>query len=250
MSMVQIPRYLKISDSLKEDILNGVYQVGELLPTEDELEEKFMTSRTTIRNAIGILEREGLVIRKQGKGTVVKEPKTAQNLNYITSFTETLKEKNILVETGSLIVELINPPQKIAALLNLKKGEKVYLIQRMRIADGIPVAFMSNYILSRFTPNLTDKKSMLREKGLYQILEEEYSLKLQRAVETIEAYNSGPLEVDLLQVPEKTTLFHTLRITYLEEGTPFEVVISVIRADKYEYRVYLEGRPPKTHQSS
>jgi len=120
----------------------------------------------------------------------------------------------------------------------------------MRIADGIPVAFMSNYILSRFTPNLTDKKSMLREKGLYQILEEEYGLKLQRAVETIEAYNSGPLEVDLLQVPEKTTLFHTLRITYLEEGTPFEVVISVIRADKYEYRVYLEGRPPKTHQSS
>ncbi|HAX97379.1 MAG TPA: hypothetical protein DCY12_00405 [Candidatus Atribacteria bacterium] len=250
MSDIRVPLYVKISNQLTEDILKGTYRTGELLPTEDELEKQFQTSRTTVRNAIGILEREGLVYRKQGKGTVVQEPKTAQNLNYITSFTETLKEKNIKVETGSLIVELINPPQKIAALLNLKKGEKVYLIQRMRIADGIPVAFMSNYILSRFTPNLTDKKSMLREKGLYQILEEEYGLKLHRAVETIEAYSSGPLETDLLQVPEKTTLFHTTRITYLEEGTPFEVVISVIRADKYEYRVYLEGRPPKTHQSS
>lgn len=247
MSLLQIPLYLKVSNSLKEDILNGVYRVGELLPTEDELQEKFMTSRTTIRNAIGILEREGLVIRKQGKGTVVKEPKTAQNMNYITSFTETLKEKNVAVETGSLTVELINPPTKIMTLLNLKKGEKVYLIQRLRVADGIPIAFMSNYILPRFTPNLTDKKNLLREKGLYQILEEEYGLKLHRAVETIEAYNSGPLETDLLQVPEKTPLFHTIRITYLEEGTPFEVVISVIRADKYKYRVYLEGRPPQTH---
>jgi len=245
MSDVQMPLYLKICNRLKEDILNGVYRVGELLPTEDELEEHFMTSRTTVRNAIGVLEREGLVFRKQGKGTVVKEPKTAQNLNYITSFTETLKEKNIKVETGGLSVELVNPPQKIASLLNPKKGEKVYLIQRMRIADGTPVAFMSNYILSRFTPDLIDKKGLLREKGLYQILEEEYELKLNRAVETIEAYNSGPLETDLLQIPEKTTLFHTVRITYLEDGTPFEVVISVIRADKYEYQVYLEGRPPR-----
>jgi len=118
----------------------------------------------------------------------------------------------------------------------------------LRVADGIPIAFMSNYILPRFTPNLTDKKNLLREKGLYQILEEEYGLKLHRAVETIEAYNSGPLETDLLQVPEKTTLFHTVRITYLEEGIPFEVVISVIRADKHEYQVHLEGRPPRLYR--
>ncbi len=250
MSDIKVPLYVKISNQLTEDILKGTYRTGELLPTEDELEKQFQTSRTTVRNAIGILEREGLVYRKQGKGTVVQEPKTAQNLNYITSFTETLKEKNIKVETGSLSVELINPPPKIASLLNPKKGEKVYLIQRMRIADGLPVAFMSNYILARYTPDLVDKKGLLREMGLYQILEKEYDLKLNRAVETIEAYSSGPLEVDLLQIQEKTALFHTVRVTYLEDGTPFEVVISVIRADKYEYRVYLKGRPPLSRKSS
>ncbi len=67
-------------------------------------------------------------------------------MNYITSFAETLKEKNIKIETGSLNVELINPPQKVASLLNLKKGEKNNHVQRLRIADGIPIAYMNNYI--------------------------------------------------------------------------------------------------------
>ena len=67
MSIDQIPIYLKISNILKEEILNGVYQVGELLPTENELEKKYVTSRTTIRNALGLLEREGLVVRRQGR---------------------------------------------------------------------------------------------------------------------------------------------------------------------------------------
>ena len=245
MSVNQIPFYLKISNILKEEILNGVYQVGELLPTENELEKKYVTSRTTIRNALGLLEREGLVVRKQGKGTVVMETKTIENMNYITSFAETLKEKNIKIETGSLNVELVNPPQKVASLLNLKKGEKIYLVQRLRIADGIPIAYMNNYIIPRFVPNLADKKDQLYEEGLYQIFEKDYKLRLHQAVETIEAYNSGPLETTILQVPEKTALFHALRVTYLEDGTPFEVVISVIRAGKYQYRVFLKGRPPQ-----
>lgn len=170
MSIDQIPIYLKISNILKEEILNGVYQVGELLPTENELEKKYVTSRTTIRNALGLLEREGLVVRRQGKGTVVMETKTIENMNYITSFAETLKEKNIKIETGSLNVELINPPQKVASLLNLKKGEKIYHVQRLRIADGIPIAYMNNYIIPRFVPNLADKKDQLYEEGLIKYL--------------------------------------------------------------------------------
>ncbi len=238
-----IPLYFKIYKTLKEEIESGVYRVGTLLPSEDELEERFKASRTTVRSAVGELEREGLVLRKRGKGTIVQEPKTAQNLNFISSFTETLREKGIQVSTGIVTIELIPAPPKVFNTLNLEKGDKVYLVQRTRLANGIPIAFMSNYLLARVVPGLENKKEALRRIGLYQLLEEEYGLVLHRAVETIEAYLSGPLEADLLQIPEKIPLFHTVRITYLENGTPFEVVISVIRADKYEYKVYLEGRP-------
>ncbi|MGQ9748006.1 MAG: GntR family transcriptional regulator [Candidatus Caldatribacteriaceae bacterium] len=241
----EAPRYFKIYQILREEIESGVYKVGDLLPPEEELEERFKASRTTIRSAMGELEKDGLVIRRRGKGTVVQEPKTAQNLNYISSFTETLRGKGIEVTTGSLTVELIPAPSRVIAAFGLEKGEKVYLIQRTRIANAIPIAFMTNYLLARLVPNLESKKEILRKKGLYELLEKEYGIKLCRAVEKIEAYLSGPLEADILQMPEKMPLFHTVRVTYLEDGTPLEMVVSVIRADKYEYKVYLEGRPKR-----
>lgn len=240
-----IPLYSKIYRTLKEEIESGVYRVGDFLPSEDELEKRFGASRTTIRNALSELERDGLILRRRGKGTIVQEPKTAQNMNFISSFTETLQEKGIQVGTGIVTIELIPAPPKVLAALNLEKGEKVYLVQRTRLANGIPIAFMTNYLLARVVPGLEEKKEALRRLGLYQLLEEEYGLVLKRAVETIEAYLSGPLEADILQIPEKVPLFHTVRITYLEDGTPFEMVVSIIRADKYEYKVYLEGRPKK-----
>lgn len=240
-----IPLYAKISRILKEEIASGFYKVGDLLPSEEELERRFGASRTTIRNALGELEREGLVLRRRGKGTIVQEPKAAQNMNVISSFTETLREKGVQVGTGIVTIELIPAPPRVLAALGLEKGEKVYLVQRTRLANGVPIAFMTNYLLARVVPGLEGKKEALREVGLYQLLEEEYGLVLKRAVETIEAYLSGPLEADILQIPEKVPLFHTVRITYLEDGTPFEMVISIIRADKYEYKVYLEGRPKK-----
>ncbi|HSV31106.1 MAG TPA: GntR family transcriptional regulator [Atribacteraceae bacterium] len=242
-SQVQAPLYIKISEALKKEISDGTYEAGDFLPTEDELEERFSASRTTIRNAVGKLERDGLVFRKQGKGTIVQEPKPIQNLNLITSFTETLREKGVTVETGNLSLDLITPPLRIVHLLSLKNGEKTYLVQRIRIADGVPIAFMSNYLVARLVPGMENKKNALRLMGLYQLLEEEYELELARASETIESYISGPLEADLLHLTDKTALFHTVRITYLADGTPFEVVVSVIRADRYEYRVYLEKRP-------
>lgn len=240
-----VPLYSKIYRTLKEEIESGIYKVGDLLPSEDELEKRFGASRTTIRNALSELERDGLILRRRGKGTIVQEPKTAQNMNFISSFTETLQEKGIQVGTGIVTIELIPAPPKVLAALNLEKGEKVYLVQRTRLANGIPIAFMTNYLLARVVPGLEEKKEALRRLGLYQLLEEEYGLVLKRAVETIEAYLSGPLEADILQIPEKVPLFHTVRITYLEDDTPFEMAVSIIRADKYEYKVYLEGRPKK-----
>lgn len=242
-NLMQKPLYIKISETLKKEISGGIYGAGDLLPTEDELEERFSASRTTIRNAVGKLERDGLVYRRQGKGTIVQEPKPIQNLNLITSFTETLHEKGVLVETGNLSLETINPPPQIAHQLNLPKGEKVYLVRRTRIADGVPIAFMSNYLVAGKVPGLEHKKNLLRSMGLYQLLEQEYRLELRQASETIESYISGPLEMDLLHLQDKTALFHTVRVTTLSDGSPFEVVVSVIRADRYEYRVYLEKRP-------
>ena len=119
-----------------------------------------------------------------------------------------------------------------------RKGEQI---------NGMDICVFSigaNYILSKVTPKLEDKAQRLKHIGLYKLLEAEYGLVLKNAVETISVYMSGPLEGDIFHLPGRIPIFHSRRITYLGNGVAFELINSIIRADKYKFTVHLTGRPP------
>jgi GntR family transcriptional regulator len=246
MAEAEIPLYVKIAKSLRSDIEKELYNQGELLPTEENLEKQFNTSRTTIRNAISLLENEGLVVRKQGKGTIVQGTRATQKLNYISSLTEAFSQKGLHVRSSSVSIELVESPQKVIEAFGLVKPENVYLVHRTRMIGAEPVAFVTTYLLASKVPGFEEKADTLREYGLYFLLENEYNLKLHHAEESISVYTSGPLESDILHVKANAPLLHSVRKTFLDDGTPLELVTSIIRADKYEFNVYLQGRPQKT----
>ena len=91
--------YIKIYNRLKNEIQKGTYPVGGFLPKEYELEEIYQVSRTTIRNAVKILAKEGMVEVRQGRGTRVLDHKAIQNYNKVTSVTEALRKKGYEVTT-------------------------------------------------------------------------------------------------------------------------------------------------------
>jgi len=244
MSDTKKPLYARIVDVLKKEIRSGSYKPGELLPTEEELSKQFGASRTTIRNAVGELEKESLVWRRQGKGTIVKDPKTAQNLNYLSSLSECLEERGLEITTGLLSISLAVPPPIVREELDLSEGVKVFRLQRTKIADGVPVAYINNYLLADSVPGLDQKIDFLKNRGLYQVLEAEYGLELHSCVETINVYLSGPLEAEMLQLVKTTPLFLSKRTTRLADGTLFEYVTSVIRGDIHQYTVFLTNRKP------
>ena len=74
------PLYLKIYQSLKQDIENGVYKPGDKIMTEAEMAKEYGVSLITVRKAVGSLMEKGLVVRKQGKGTFVTKPKYSRNM--------------------------------------------------------------------------------------------------------------------------------------------------------------------------
>jgi GntR family transcriptional regulator len=244
MADTYIPIYLKIAQALEEEIQSGKYKAGDLLPTEKELESLFKVSRTTIRSAIGMLERHGYLSRKQGSGTIVRQTRMAQMLNYITSLTETFENKGMKVSTGTLSINRIVPPEKVRSALSLDENEQTYMVQRTRIVNDEIIAFVTNYVPSRIVHDLENQYEKLKHCGLYQLLEREYGIVLKNAVETISVYLSGPIETDIFHIQEKTPLFHSDRVTWLDDETPFELGTSIIRADRYEFTVYLSGRPP------
>src|SRR5699024_91642 len=101
----QIPLYHQIKDTLVSRISDGVWQAGDLIPTEVELMKEFEVSRTTIRQAISILVHEGLLEKRQGRGTTVKSMKLIGSLGRLTGFAEEIMERGYLPKSRLLKAE-------------------------------------------------------------------------------------------------------------------------------------------------
>lgn len=237
--MTQTPMYRKVYSSIKKDIKDGKYRPGTLIPTETQLEEQFSVSRITIRRAISMLVRDGYLKVQQGKGTMVLDPSTTQRLNCVTSLTETLISKGYEVETIGMSIELQKPSKAIANILGIKENANVYFIQRLQMADGAPVAIMTNYVEEKWAPGLEQYQDKFV--GLYSLLESKYHIIIDSADERITAIGANFTEAQILQVPIGTPLLLSKRLTYTHNGI-LEYSILKIIADKYEYSVHLQGR--------
>jgi len=136
------PIYIQIAKSIKKNIIEKKSIKNDMLDSEDKLIDQFNVSRATIRSAISLLEDEGYVTKKQGKGTIVNKIRTIQTLNQLTSFSETLSKKGIESQTSSIsIIILEQYPQYLLRMLNLEKGDKIYLIQRTKNINDETIAF-------------------------------------------------------------------------------------------------------------
>lgn len=237
--MSRIPAYKIVYSTIKQRIRDGYYPLGSLLPTEAELESEFQVSRTTVRKATSMLTAEGYIRVVQGKGSEVLDAFTTQRLNRVSSITETLTARGLRVSTQRMCIERIAATGKVAEALNLAEGRFVYRVQRVQLADGVPIALMNNYIKESECPGLEQYENSFV--GLYRFLEEKYHVVLKDAVEFLSATGADFMEAQVLHIPVGTPLLCSRRITSGEQG-PVEYGVTKLVADKYEYSVYLNGR--------
>lgn len=233
------PAYIRVYEAIKRQIADEKYEVGQLIPTEAQLESMFNVSRITIRAAIELLCDEGYLTKTPGRGTEVLDYKTTQKLNLVTSFSETLLQKGHAVAYKSIDIACVDPPKFASAGLKLDPDSKVIKIERVVLADGRPIAVMINYLVPELVPGIESRKSEI--KSLYAFLEDQYNIEIDHSIDTITAEAAGPREAELLEVPEGTALLVNHRITYTK-ARPFEIVLLKVVGSKYEFRVYLKGR--------
>ncbi len=232
------PLYLQVREKLREELSH--MEPGQAIPTERELESRFGVSRMTIREAVDDLVVEGLLVRQQGRGTFVQKPKLTHELSTITSWTEQLEALGYTPRTSQLWIEEIEAPERAAFALHLAKAERVFKIRRVRLASQEPITLMVNYLPSRLVPGLPEK--MARHESLYEVLEKEYGLAPTSAVDTVECRSSTHEEAQQLKIEPWAPVICVTRIGYLEGGRPLELAQAVSRADRYQYRVTLQGR--------
>lgn len=231
---MKVPLYQEVYQKIKNLIRTGEYEVGEFLPAEGELEEQYGVSRTTIRKVINMLDSEGYVEVKQGRGTRVLDYNSSQQLNMITSITETLRQRGMDVRAKAVYIECIAAGAKIADRLHMDKDDEVYKVQRVIQADGIPISIMENYIKVEKAPGLNTK--FQAEYSLYRFLEEEYDLRVEQARDIISAKSAEFSESQILNVRTGAALLTLRRVTYMQ-GRPLTYDRITIRADKYQFEI-------------
>ncbi len=237
--MAESPRYQVIYSDIKKLIRDGLYAAGSLIPTEMELCEKYGVSRTTVRKALSMLESEGFLHIRQGRGTEVLSVSTAQKLGNISSITETLRAKGYNVQIDSMSIQEMLCPKRMCDAFQLSDKDYIYVIDRLVLADEKPIAYIKNYINPKLAPGI-DKYSG-RFKSLYNFLETHYQIALTDADETITAIAADFVDSNLLQIPIGSPLLHSMRQAY-SRGTLVDWSDSKLVAHRYEYKVHLKGR--------
>ena len=219
-----VPLYKQLKDLLLQEIKEGIYKANQKIPTELELSEKYQTSRMTVRKALAELVEEGVLAKKQGKGTFVQEEKMTEDLSSPNSFTNLCKRNGKVPGGKTLKCTLQEAKDRDRQQLKLENGEMVILVERVRTADDVPVMLEKLYFPGH-----------LKNISLYQILLEKYGLQSGNSVMEISVCEATPEEAAELKVKTGTPCLLMEEIVYDQYDKPFHRTKSVLRGDKFKY---------------
>ncbi len=233
-----IPRHSQISQWLRSQIEKGKYKAEEKLPSENDLAKKFDVSRVTIRRALQSLESEEIIYRCQGLGSFVSETRTPHNLVRLTDFNEDMQNAGLEASSEVRKFETIDAPDWLSSSLNIESGKKVLQIDRLRLADGKPIAYDSTWLPIFYGQLLTSEK--LKESTIYKILEQEYDIQIQRGTYLFSAKSADEVLAEELSVGIGSALMLIDRTTYTLGNKPVYYQKRYYRSDKVMYEMTLE----------
>ena len=235
--MKTVPKYLQIIDYYQGLIRAGQLAEGQQMPTEEEIGRLFNVSRITVRQALDGLAQAGHIYKIQGKGSFVAFKKTDMQLNHLYGFSEEMRSLGMTPSTILVDSSLVSPSEQAAKALQIDMTQKIYLLQRVRCADGIPMAVEKVHVpFYRFV----GLEQYDLSQSLYALLKEKYGCECSKASQSILAGAASFFDAKLLKIPTGTPVLCISRTTYGGDGAPFEYVESVYRGDKYVFNVTLE----------
>jgi GntR family transcriptional regulator len=231
----RIPVWAQIEERLVERIDSGVLVPGERLPPERELAEWLGVSRMTVRQALASLAARGLVERGVGRGTFVRAPgKVVHDLSRVLGFTEALERQGLAAGAETVSSAELPAPAHVAGALELAAGAAVLRIQRVRSADGRPLALEDSWLPAARFPGLLGHDLA---GSLYTLMRERYGLGPVTAVERLEPVVARAHEARALDVPEGAPLMLVERVARAADGTPVEFARDRHRGDRSRFVV-------------
>ena len=235
---LDIPLHTQLYQIIKDMIESGELLEGASLISERELCKLQNISRMTVNKAIINLVNEGLLERKQGKGTFVAYKKQKYRFQKLKGFTEVMTDRGFSIRNKILEFEVSTQDKHIREKLEIKdKDELIYKIKRLRIIDNDPFALETVYIPEKMCKGLEEK--LKENESLYRIFREEYKYKTEKAIQTIEPISLSKDISDLLNKDINSLALKFDRKVYIKEGNILEYTISIFTSDKHQYQIMM-----------
>jgi GntR family transcriptional regulator len=224
--------YVQIEEELAERIRTGMLRPGDRIPPERELAEQMQVSRMTVRQALGRLADRGLLVRERGRGTFVSEPKLIQSLSRLNGFYDQMISQGILPSSRLLSGEEVLASAAVAQVLDLRIGEPLYKVVRLRLGGGVPLALETSFFPARLVPGLLDYD--LERHSIYRLMER-YDARPVRATQSLEPVPARDQEADALEVLAGSPLMLVERIAWDTQDRPVEYAKDIYRGDRSRF---------------
>jgi len=227
----KLPLYQQLYEVLEARIRSGEWKPGDMIPPESELISRYEVSRVTVRKVLDMLVTEGLLVRQRGRGSFVAQAKLEHGTTRIVSFTDDMRQRGLTPGTKIIFMGLVPAPRAIAEALSVAEGEELARIDRLRLADGVPMCVEESFLIHRYLPGILQHD--LAGNSLREIKQASYGIRWSRARQTIQAVPAPAEIARLLSIKTGAPLLYFERVTYSQDAVAMEYLKIYYRADRY-----------------
>ena len=233
---------------LRQAIIGGTFRPGSQLPTEAELCEMLSVSRTVVREALRVLEDDGLVVRRHGIGTFVRNQPILKNLNFNFGITEMIESAGLKAGASHLALLKETAGQEKADQLRVDPGTPLITVERVRTADGRPVVYSLDTLTESLIQRAGFDPQLLLTESIYNLLQTSLGQVIEYGVARLRPVTAPRHVVEKLKLPPNALALYIVQTDYSASDEPLVYSCEYHLPDAFDFLVWRRG--PTRLQSS
>jgi DNA-binding GntR family transcriptional regulator len=229
-----IPQYRRLYEVLRKHILDGVYNEGDLLPSENELCQLYGMTRPTVRQSLGTLANDGYIRKHQGKGSIVHHLPREIGILSVSGTTSAVGNRDLRTKIILKPVLIPWPREFMFPLTDLEKESGCIYMERVRLLENVPIFYDISYIANINLPRITARQ--FEDRSLFRILRDHYHIEIKGGDQRIKAIPASTKISRLLKLKKDQPVLHLER--KLETNNPGLFLYSSIFCNTEKYSIF------------